>query len=395
MKSSNDNRANFFVLTYRMIMVIICVVVLISSAVFVVSYSAFKEQFHSSIVYQTLSKHKAESLFYLMSQENQHFKKAFDENFSTPSLSSTLLELSTSIRTQDARSLFGSEIPGFSIFDSNLIIAGEGTNFTNFPKESAPPIEEVLKEREVAKEEVEQPSTEKEQDQEEKPPANTTNGRKVVYIYHTHSWESYLPLLGLEGASNADKATDSKTNISMVGEMLGKELESQGIGAEVDTTNIGAKLNEKGWKTPRSYAMSRTIVQEAMANNKDLTYLIDLHRDSLRKKDTTIEINDKPYARVMFVLGKENQNFEQNLKLSKALHESLEKKYPGLSRGVLGKSKASGNGVYNQDLSTNAILLEIGGVDNNMEELTNTVKALADALSEFYWDAEKVSGNES
>ncbi|TYR80608.1 stage II sporulation protein P [Priestia megaterium] len=388
MKSSNYNRANFVVVTYRMMMLMFAIVVFISSILFLVSYSAFKEQFSSSIVYQTLSKHKAESLFYLMSQENHHFSISFDKSFSPPSLSSTLLELTTSIRAQDARSLFGSELPGFSIYDSNLIIAGEGTNFTNFPRESAPPLDVILKERELAKENIEQ-STETET---RKQSANTTNGKKVFYIYHTHSWESYLPLLGLEGDPDADKAVDNKTNINIVGKMLGKELEAQGIGTDVNLTNMGEELNKKGWKTPKSYAVSRTMVETAMAQNKDLTYFIDLHRDALRKDKTTIKIGDKSYAKIMFVLGKSNQNFEQNLKMAKSLHEGLEKKYPGLSRGVLGKNRSSGNGVYNQDLSGNAVLVEIGGVDNNMEELTNTVKALSDVISEFYWDAEKVSG---
>jgi len=78
--------------------------------------------------------------------------------------------------------------------------------------------------------------------------------------------------------------------------------------------------------------------------------------------------------------------------LAKELHQGLEKKYPGLSRGVLAKRKTSGNnGLYNQDLSNNSILIEVGGVDNNMEELTNTVKAFSDVFSENFWKAEKVN----
>lgn len=113
-----------------------------------------------------------------------------------------------------------------------------------------------------------------------------------------------MPLLGLEGDPDANKAVDSKTNINMVANMLGKDLEAQGIGAEVDQTNIGQKLKEKGWNTNQSYAMSRTVIETAMTENRDLTYFIDLHRDSLRKDNTTIKINNKSYAKVVFVLGK-------------------------------------------------------------------------------------------
>ncbi len=62
--------------------------------------------------------------------------------------------------------------------------------------------------------------------------------KKVVYIYHTHSWESYFPLLGMQGEANENKAVDNKTNITLVGQMLGMELKADGIGSGVDTTNI-------------------------------------------------------------------------------------------------------------------------------------------------------------
>ncbi|MEK1832229.1 hypothetical protein AAAC51_35095 [Priestia megaterium] len=54
-----------------------------------------------------------------------------------------------------------------------------------------------------------------------------------------------MPLLGLEGDPDANKAVDSKTNINIVANMLGKDLEAQGIGAEVDQTNIGQKLKKR------------------------------------------------------------------------------------------------------------------------------------------------------
>lgn len=46
----------------------------------------------------------------------------------------------------------------------------------------------------------------------------------------------------------------------------------------------------------------------------------------------------------------------------------MEKKYPGLSTGVFSKGSPGDNGVYNQDLNDRALLLEFGGVDNNLEE---------------------------
>ncbi len=40
-------------------------------------------------------------------------------------------------------------------------------------------------------------------------------------------------------------ARHSKANVTLVGDMFGKALESQGIGATVNKTDIQAKLNKK------------------------------------------------------------------------------------------------------------------------------------------------------
>jgi stage II sporulation protein P len=94
----------------------------------------------------------------------------------------------------------------------------------------------------------------------------------------------------------------------------------------------------------------------------------------------------------MFIVGTGNRNHERNTQLAKALNDLIDKKYPGVSRGVLQKDFSSGNGIYNQDLSGQAILMEIGGVDNTTEELNRSIDILAEACSEYYWQAEQVNG---
>ena len=108
---------------------------------------------------------------------------------------------------------------------------------------------------------------------------------------------------------------------------------------------------------------------------------------------TTATINEKSYAKIAFVIGEESPTAEKNSNLAKELHEAFQKKYPGLSRGIFKQGGPKNNGVYNQDLSNKAMLLEFGGVDNNLEELKNTSAAVADVLSEFYWQAEKVNAD--
>ncbi|MBT2258969.1 stage II sporulation protein P [Priestia megaterium] len=133
------------------------------------------------------------------------------------------------------------------------------------------------------------------------------------------------------------------------------------------------------------------MLQTSTNQNRNLTFFFDLHRDSQRRSITTKEINGKNYARLFFIIGTEYKNYEKNLQFAKGLNTLLEKNYPGISRGIFEKNKTQGNGVYNQDLSTHSIIIEVGGVDNTMEEMYRTTDALAEVIADYYWQAEAVT----
>ncbi|MBT2734276.1 stage II sporulation protein P [Bacillus sp. ISL-7] len=342
----------------------------------------------SSSVNQAATNVNGELLYQLMGWENHHFLSVGQDWTSTPKLTNLVFKLSSNINLNDPRSLLGRELPGFFQFDGKILVAGEGTNYTNMPIESAPPIEIMKAEREAALqnlEGIEKPSGEK----PPSTPGQTTGNHKVVYVYFTHTRESYLPYL--KGVTDPDKAYHSQINVTKIGDQLKTSLEDRGIGTFIDKTDIQANLNKKGLGYPKSYQESRPVVQAAMASNRDLDYFIDIHRDSRRKNQTTVSINGKSFAKLAFVIGGKNPNYEKNAKLATELHNQLQKKYKGLSRGVIIKNEAGSNSIYNQNLSNNAILIEFGGVDNTFEELNRSADALADVFSEFYWQAEKVN----
>lgn len=304
-----------------------------------------------------------------------------------PQGSHMMVEMITSFNPRDPRTLIRREIPGFAFFDGEIIKPGEGVGYTDIPIESSPPLEVVMAEREAVMETLNgEPAEDSDQDRQ---PELSTDGREVVYIYHTHNRESWLP--HIPSAESPNEAFHSEINITKVGERLGQELERRGIGTYVDTTDISQKLNDSGLPFSLSYAKSREVVETAMADKKDITFMFDLHRDSVRKDRTTIDIDGKSYARTFFVIGKRNSGYEKNLQFASELHELLEKQYPGLSRGIY--TKETGNAEYNQSLSENNVLIEIGGVDNQLEESYRTAEALADIIADFYWDAEKVDGS--
>jgi stage II sporulation protein P len=341
----------------------------------------------SSSVNNVATHFPGEAFVHLFSFENHYFSQVLPVEKRKPKYSSMMFEMMTSVNLEDPRSLLGSELPGFSIFDSEIIVAGEGLDYTNMPYESAPPLEVMLAEREASVESLGQA----EKSSEEKPvppPKMTTNGKKVVYIYHTHTHESYLP--ALKGVTDLDAAFHPTVNVTKVGEKLAEEMEKRGIGAEVNTEDFIDKLVKNGMKYYQAYDVSRKTVEEAMTKNRDLQYFIDIHRDTRRRNDTTVTINGRNYARIVFIIGGNNAKYEKNLQIAKDLHELLQQKYPGLSKGVIQKKGAGTNGKFNQDLSENAILIEFGGVDNTFEELFRTASAVADVFSEYYWQAEKV-----
>ncbi|SIQ82987.1 stage II sporulation protein P [Domibacillus enclensis] len=205
--------------------------------------------------------------------------------------------------------------------------------------------------------------------------------RDRVYIYHSHSRESFLPYF--KNTNQPEDAFHPKLNITLAGKMLERALERRGVGAQSDSTDIVSALEEKGMEYGSSYLISRERVRSAKKANKNFDILLDIHRDSLRKSATTIEKNGETYARLLFVVGTGHAAYEENLSFANDLHEKISAQNPGLSKGILTKDSHQGNGVYNQDLAPRSVILEVGGVDNTAEEISRTIEVLADVLSGY------------
>jgi len=339
----------------------------------------------SSSFFSTWTSNVDQTIFsFMFSIENTSYDLMNDISLNSPPLTEVLLNVMTSIKMNDLKSFIGHEIPGFSTYENRVIIAGEGLNDINWlSHESGPPLESILQDRKAigdSNDELEEKTPEK---------GLTTDGRKVVFLYNSHNRESFLPHLPDEEDSRF--AYHDEVNVTKISDRIAKSLEAKGIGASVDDTDIIGILHEKGWKFGKAYAASRPVVQEAISQNKDLQYIIDIHRDSLPREKTTKEIKGNEYATFLFVVGAEYKGYEKNLQLASKLHYLIEKKYPGLSRGVITKEGPNNNGVYNQDLLDNSLLVEIGGYENTLEEMYRSADVLAEVFSEIYWEAEQVN----
>ncbi len=318
-----------------------------------------------------------QSIFTLLySVENHPYSLYLEEDLEVSPFS---LRSFVDVTMNDFRHVLGKELPGFSTYKQTVIIANEQfETMTGLFHESGPPIEDILEDREAI-----DPEGEKERK------STKDIKTKTVFLYSSHNRESFLPHLPKE--TNPDRAYHKEVNITKVTERLASQLEERGIGALYDKTDITSILHEKGWTYAKSYDASRPIVQEALAKHDSLRYVFDIHRDSLPYDKTSFKSDGKTYASFLFVVGAEHKHYEKNLKLATELHHKLEERLPGISRGVITKEGPNSNGIYNQDLLENAVLIEVGGYDNDLKEMYRSIDLFAEVVADLVMDAEKVN----
>ena len=191
-----------------------------------------------------------------------------------------------------------------------------------------------------------------------------------VYIYNTHDTEKYaVPYI-------SDYSITPTVKIASY--IFKEHLNNNGIGVIVEHKKIKDYLTKHNLNYYGCYDASRSYIKSASKNN-NFKILIDLHRDSVKYKQTLYAKDNKKYAKVMFVVTTKHKSYKKNLKFAEYLDSKLNQDYKGLSRGIYKRSDV----IFNQDLNDNAILIELGGVDNQIEELNNTLEILSKIIKEY------------
>ena len=134
-------------------------------------------------------------------------------------------------------------------------------------------------------------------------------------------------------------------------------------------------MNNLGYSYNQAYSVSRTWLEKL--NNKNLDLYIDLHRDSLSYELSNVVLDDKDYAKIMFVVGT-NHDYSNNIKVVNGLIENIESINKSISRGIFTR-----NYIYNQDYSGNAVLIELGGPESTYESISNSLDVLALAIKNY------------
>lgn len=181
-----------------------------------------------------------------------------------------------------------------------------------------------------------------------------------VLIYNTHNKETYDGF-SVQEASHALKEELAKYNIDAVVD---------------DTDNVDVvKKNNLAYKD--TYKITRNLISNNLNDNYSL--FIDLHRDSVKKELTTATIDEKNYAKLLFVVGGKHESYMENYKVCDELNKYIKNNNNQISRGILVRKSSS----YNQDLKDNIVLIELGSEGNTKEEVINTIGVLASALKEY------------
>ena len=188
------------------------------------------------------------------------------------------------------------------------------------------------------------------------------NGRKI-YIYSTHQEEGYQ-----------DQGTVIEGS-----KYLQSLLEAKGYEVLVEERSVQAYLDTNALTYNESYYASYAYLNDTLKKDSyDL--IIDFHRDSIDRSLSVFEYQQKQYAKMMFVIGGSNQNYDKLLALASSLHQQIDQQAPGIMRSIMTRDIA----YYNQYVNDAMVLIEVGSEANTFQEVKNSVEVLAEGIDEYF-----------
>ncbi len=194
---------------------------------------------------------------------------------------------------------------------------------------------------------------------------------KTIYIYNTHDLEEY--------DNSILKNYNITANVRMASILLSKRLNEIGLNTIVESKNTSQILVDNNLND--YFVASRDYLIESNKNN-DIDLFIDLHSDDVSRELTTTQIGEKKYAKVIFSVGRKNKNYMNNYNIVEILNRKIKEKYPDLTRGII----LDDNNTYNQDISNNMILINIGGYQNTIDEVLNTIELISPLIKETLYE---------
>ena len=197
----------------------------------------------------------------------------------------------------------------------------------------------------------------------------------VVYIYNTFQTDGYL--------SQLFNSYNTRSYVTQASFILSEYLKEWKIGSIVEEKSVVEVAKEENIPYTNSYAASRILLEQRVQENNSLKYFFDLQISDYERDATTVNINGVDYAKILFVVGTDNGNYQDNQEFAGKLNQLLESINPSLSRGVSLRGGTGYQGVYNQDFSGKTLLIQVGGVYNTIDEVNRSMKVLAQVIATY------------
>ena len=206
-----------------------------------------------------------------------------------------------------------------------------------------------------------------------------------VLIYHTHTHESFLEYdTGYYYESFYPRSDDNTKNVCAVGKEIADRLNAAGITTIHDTTvhdNTYCGAYDRSLETIRSYLEKYPTIK----------VVLDIHRDGLgtdsKRLKPVCTVNGRKAAQIMILAGynyegtEEFRDWEYNLRFGLQLQKRVLGEYPDLLRPLY-----FGNFMYNMNVNTGSLLIEIGADSNTVDEVRYSGYLLGGILSDMLRD---------
>ena len=203
-----------------------------------------------------------------------------------------------------------------------------------------------------------------------------------VLIYHTHTSESFLKYdTGSFYEGFYPRTTEKTENVCAVGEQIARQLNAHGIKTIHDTT-IHDYPSYNG-----AYDRSYETIQKYLKKYPSIKVTLDIHRDGIgtdtEKSKPVFEYDGKKAAQLMILSGynydgcEEFKDWEYNLRFALQIQSKAVSMYPNMVRPLY-----FADFMYNMNVNTGSLLIEIGAESNTIEEVKYSGYLLGNVLSE-------------
>lgn len=183
---------------------------------------------------------------------------------------------------------------------------------------------------------------------------------KKVGVYHTHNDECYLDADGTDSIYG-------KGGIHDVGKSFVNNMNNLGV-TVIYKEDLHLPHNSG------AYTRSQ-VTASAILDTGNIDALFDIHRDSTPRSEYLTTVNGTQMSKVRMVVGSANANYYENKEFAYAIKAYADQVYPNFIKDIY-----MGKGNYNQQLTSRAMLFEMGCENIEKEFAIRSTKPLTKIL---------------